>query len=144
MTAPATAPAPVATAAPAPTGPELQTEFAFELPCGVADATGRVHRHGTMRMATARDEILPLRDPRVRDNEAYLTVLLLSRVVTRIGDVHDITPATIEGLLAPDLGFLQHLYRTINTQRHTHATVSCPACAQEFTVDLTGGAPGES
>jgi len=143
MTAPAAAPAPPEAAA-TPSGPELQTDFAFELPCGVVDATGRVHRQGTMRMATARDEILPLRDPRVRDNEAYLTVLLLSRVVTHIGDLRDITPATIEGLLAPDLGFLQDLYRTVNTQRHTHATVSCPACAQEFTVDLTGGAPGES
>ncbi len=123
---------------------ELRTEFAFELPCGVVDRAGAIHRHGTMRMATARDEILPLRDPRVRDNEAYLTVLLLSRVVTRIGDLSDITPATIEGLFAPDLAFLQDLYRTINTRRHTHATVACPSCSEEFTVDLAGGASGES
>jgi hypothetical protein len=123
---------------------ELRTEFAFELPCGIVDGAGTVHRHGAMRMATARDEIMPLRDPRVRDNEAYLTVLLLSRVVTRIGDLHDITPATIEGLFAADLAFLQDLYRTINARRHTHATVTCPSCAQEFTVDLAGGASGES
>lgn len=140
MTPPATAAPPAVE----PSAPELRTEFAFELPCGVVDAAGRVHRDGVMRMATARDEILPLRDPRVRDNEAYLTVLLLSRVVTRIGTLHDITPATIEGLLAPDLAFLQDLYRSINTLRHTHATVACPSCAQEFTVDLTGGASGES
>jgi hypothetical protein len=137
----ATAAAPAAAPASAP---ELRTEFAFELPCGVVDATGRVHRQGTMRMATARDEILPLRDPRVRDNEAYLTVLLLSRVVTRIGDLADITPATVEGLLAPDLAFLQDLYRSINTLRHTHATVTCPSCTQEFTVDLASDASGES
>lgn len=125
-------------------GPELRTEFAFELPCGVVDRDGTVHRHGTMRMATARDEIAPLRDPRVRDNEAYLTVLLLSRVVTRIGEVTQITPAVIEGLYAPDLAFLQDLYRRINTQRHTHANVTCPSCSQEFTVDMAGGPPGES
>jgi hypothetical protein len=134
----------MSTVATAPSGSELRTEFAFELPCGVVDAAGAVHRHGTMRMATARDEILPLRDPRVRDNEAYLTVLLLSRVVTRIGDLREITPATIEGLFAPDLAFLQDLYRTINTRRHTHATVTCPSCSEEFTVDLAGGASGES
>lgn len=125
-------------------GPELRTEFSFELPCGVVDRDGAVQRHGTMRMATARDEIAPLRDPRVRDNEAYLTVLLLSRVVTRIGEVTQITPAVIEGLYAPDLAFLQDLYRRINTQRHTHATVTCPSCSQEFTVDMAGGPPGES
>lgn len=129
----------------APTSePDLRTEFTFELPCGLVDAQGAAHRHGTMRMATARDEILPLRDPRVRDNEAYLTVLLLSRVVTRIGDVTQITPATIEGLFAPDLGYLQDLYRRINTLRHTHAEVTCPSCSREFTVDMAGGPPGES
>lgn len=124
--------------------PELRTEFAFELPCGLVDRDGTVHRNGTMRMATARDEIAPLRDPRVRDNEAYLTVLLLARVVTRVGEVTQISPATIEGLYAPDLAFLQDLYRRINTQRHTHAAVTCPSCAQEFTVDMAGGSPGES
>jgi hypothetical protein len=124
--------------------PELRTEFSFELPCGLVDELGAVHRQGTMRMATARDEIVPLRDPRVRDNEAYLTVLLLSRVVTRIGDVAQISPATIEALFAPDLAFLQDLYRRVNTQRHTHAAVTCPSCEREFTVDMAGGAPGES
>lgn len=122
----------------------LQTEFAFELPCGVPGPDGSIQRQGTMRMATARDEILPLRDPRVRDNEAYLTVLLLSRVITRIGEIRTITPATVEGLFTPDLTFLQDLYRTINAQRHTHMPVTCPACEREFTVDLAGGPPGES
>lgn len=133
----------IASAAP-PTAPELRTEFAFELPCGIVDETGTVHRDGTMRMATARDEILPLRDPRVRDNEAYLTVLLLARVVTRIGGMSQIPPATIEGLFAPDLAFLQDLYRRINVSRHTNATVTCPSCAREFTVDMASGLPGES
>ena len=97
-----------------------------------------------MRMATARDEIMPLRDPRVRENDAYLTVLLLARVVTRIGDIRDINTGVIEGLFAPDLAFLQDLYRRINQEGHTRALVSCPSCHSEFTVDVAGGSPGES
>jgi len=126
----------------APAG--LQTEFAFELPKGYLDERGELHTSGTMRLATARDEIVPLRDPRVRDNEAYLTVLLLSRVITRLGSVPQVTPATIEGLFAPDLVFLQDLYRRVNQEGHTHATVNCPSCGTEFAVDVAGGAPGGS
>lgn len=126
------------------TAPELKTEFAFELPCGYVDGSGVTHRNGVMRMATARDEIQPLRDPRVRDNEAYLSVILLSRVITQLGDVRQITPATIESLFAPDLAYLQDLYRRINTLRHTNAEVTCPSCSKEFTVDLASGSSGES
>jgi hypothetical protein len=124
--------------------PGLVTEFAFVLPRGYLDDGGRVHREGVMRLATARDEILPLRDPRVRDNEAYLTILLLSRVITRLGAVAAVTPAVVEGLFAPDLAFLQDLYRRVNQEGHTHAAVSCPSCDHSFTVDVAGGAPGES
>ncbi len=81
---------------------------------------------------------------RARDNEAYLTVLLLSRVVTRIGPVTSVTPATIENLFAPDLAFLQDLYRRVNQEGHTHASVRCPNCNSEFSVDVAGGSPGES
>lgn len=126
------------------TGQGLQTTYSFELPRGFVDANGTVHRAGIMRMATARDEILPLRDPRVRDNEAYLTVLLLGRVVTEIGTITDVNASTIEGLFAPDLAFLQDLYRRINQEGHTHAAVSCPSCDTEFTVDVAGGDPGGS
>jgi hypothetical protein len=122
----------------------VRTEFEFELPIGYTDDAGNTHKQGTMRLATARDEILPLRDPRVRDNEAYLTVLLLSRVVTRLGDLREVTPATIESLFASDLAFLQDLYRRINQEGHTRATVTCPSCEHEFTVDVAGGAPGGS
>jgi hypothetical protein len=122
----------------------LRTEFAFELPVGYLDDDGQLHRHGAMRMARARDEIAPLRDPRVRDNEAYLTVLLLSRTITRLGTVSSITPGVIEGLFAPDLAFLQDLYRRVNQEGHTRAAVSCPSCRTDFTVDVAGGAPGES
>jgi hypothetical protein len=122
----------------------LRTEFAFELPVGYLDDEGRLHRQGAMRMARARDEIAPLRDPRVRDNEAYLTVLLLARTVTRLGSVSSITPGVIEALFAPDLAFLQDLYRRVNQEGHTRASVSCPSCRTDFTVDVAGGAPGES
>jgi hypothetical protein len=125
-------------------GEGIRTEFAFELPRGYVDDEGNVHRKGIMRLATARDEILPLRDPRVRDNESYLTVLLLSRVVTQLGDVQNISPATIEGLFASDLAFLQDLYRRVNQEGHTQAAVTCPACKHEFTVDVTGDGLGGS
>jgi hypothetical protein len=122
----------------------LRTEFAFELPVGYQDPNGELHRTGTMRLARARDEIMPLRDPRVRDNEAYLTILLLARTVTSIGTVTSINAGIIENLFTPDLAFLQDLYRRINSEGHTQASVSCPECAHEFAVDLAGGASGGS
>jgi hypothetical protein len=124
----------------------LRTEFVFELPRGYVDDSGAVHRRGRMRLATARDEIMPLRDPRVRENESYLTVLLLSRVVTELGSLPDskITPAVIEQLFASDLAFLQDLYRRVNQEGHTRATVACPACEHEFDVDVAGDGLGES
>jgi hypothetical protein len=125
-------------------GGELRTEYPFVLPRGYVDDAGVVHREGVMRLATARDEILPQRDPRVRENEAYLTVLLLARVVTRLGTVPGVTTGTIEGLFASDLAFLQDLYRRINAEGHSQAAVACPSCKHEFTVDLAGQPPGES
>lgn len=92
----------------------LKTEFEFTLPKGYVDNDGTLHRKGLMRLATARDEIEPLRDPRVADNEAYLTVILLSRVVTQLGTVSQVTPKTIEGLFTADLAYLQDLYGAIN------------------------------
>jgi hypothetical protein len=120
----------------------LQTEFAFQLPNGYVDEGGTVHQHGLMRLATARDEIMPLRDPRVRDNEAYLSVLLLSRVVTQLGTLSAVTPGVIEGLFAADLAFLQDLYSRVNQQGHTRGIVVCPACHHEFEVDVAGDRPG--
>ena len=125
-------------------GEGLRTEFAFELPRGYVDGEGNVHRKRIMRLATARDEILPLRDPRVCDNESYLTVLLLSRVVRELEDVNQVTPATIEGLFASDLAFLQDLYRRVNQEGHTQAMVTCPECKHEFAVDVTGDGLGGS
>src|SRR5262245_13720698 len=122
----------------------LQTEYAFLLPRGYVDDSGTVHRDGVMRLATARDEILPLRDPRVRENESYLTVLLLSRVVTRLGSLTDVHPGVVESLFASDLAFLQDLYRRVNQEGHTHAAVTCPSCGHEFAVDVAGERLGGS
>jgi hypothetical protein len=122
----------------------LRTEFAFLLPRGYVDASGAVHRDGVMRLATARDELVPLRDDRVRENPAYLTVVLLGRVVTRIGGIEDVHAGVIENLFASDLAFLQDLYRRINQEGHTRAAVTCPQCSHEFVVDIAGGRLGES
>jgi hypothetical protein len=115
----------------------MQTEFAFTLPQGYVDAAGAVHRDGIMRLATARDEIEPLRDAEVRRNEAYLAVLLLSRVVTRLGGVSDVTPSVIEDLYAADFDHLQRLYERLNTDGEAVGAVVCPHCSQPFEVDLT-------
>ena len=125
-------------------GVGLVTEFPFTLPRGYVDDNGVVHRDGVMRLATARDEIAPLRDPRVRDNEAYLTVLLLSRVLTKLGDLDQVTPGVVEGMFATDLSFLQDHYRRINTEGSPRAAVRCPSCEHGFEVELAGSRPGES
>jgi len=122
----------------------LRTEFAFELPRGYVDADGVLHRTGAMRMATARDELIPLSDERVRRNPAYLSVFLLSRVVTRLGPRTSIYPETIEELFAVDVAFLQDLYRRINSEGHTRMGVQCPECQHGFEIDVTGGRLGES
>lgn len=92
----------------------LKTEYSFTLPKGYVDSTGNLHKKGVMRLATARDEIEPLRDRRVKDNESYLTVIILSRVITELGTVKQVTPSTIEELFASDIAYLQELYGLIN------------------------------
>ena len=96
--------------------PGFQTEIEFELPRGYVDSSGTLHRRGMMRLATAGDEILPLRDPRVQQNEAYLTVIVLSRVIVRLGSLTDIHTGVIEGLFAADLAYLQRLYERFNAE----------------------------
>ena len=115
----------------------MRTEYNFTLPRGFVDPSGAVHREGTMRLATARDEIEPLRDAAVRQNEAYLSVLLLSRVVTRLGDLPEITPDVIEGMFAADFDHLQRLYERLNTDGEAVGSITCPACQHAFEVDLT-------
>jgi hypothetical protein len=122
----------------------IRTEFAFELPRGYVDESGTLHRSGTMRLATARDELIPLRDDRVRENPAFLTVVLLGRVVTRIGTITDVHAGIIENLFASDVAFLQDLYRRVNSEGHTRAGVTCPECRHTFDIELAGGRLGES
>ncbi len=115
----------------------MRTEVAFTLPRGYVDPAGGVHRDGTMRLATARDEIEPLRHADVRRNQAYLSILLLARTVTRIGEITQITPELVEGLYAGDFDHLQRLYERINSNGEAVGVVNCPECAHEFEVDLT-------
>lgn len=129
-------------AAPPETG--LRTEYPFTLPRGYVDEHGRMHRDGIMRLATARDEIQTQSDQRAKQNPAYLTVLLLERTVTTLGDVPAVDTFVIESLFASDLAFLQDLYRRINADGHTEVAVSCPHCGNDFAVDIAGDAPGGS
>jgi hypothetical protein len=115
----------------------LQTEFTFTLPRGYVDEAGTVHREGSMRLATALDEITPLRDPRVRTNEAYLTVVLLSRVITRLGTLRSINTNVIEHMFAGDLAYLQDFYRRINEEGLLTQKCTCPNCGHEFEVEVT-------
>jgi hypothetical protein len=112
------------------------TEHDFELPKGYVDADGTLHRHGIMRLATAADEILPMRDPRVTSFPAYLIVVLLARVVLRLGTVPQVNAGVIEGLFAEDLSYLQQLYNEINGLTARRIPVCCPACAHDFQVEL--------
>lgn len=110
----------------------LQTEFEFTLPIGYVDAEGTLHREGTMRLATAMDEIAPARDVRVKANEAYLTIILLSRVITRLGTLRQVNPGVVENLFAADFAYLQDFYRRINENGHNLVQIICPECQHKF------------
>lgn len=116
----------------------FETEFEFELPLGYADEDGTLHRDGVLRRATAADEILPLRDPRVEKNPAYLIVILLSRVITRLGSLDQVTPNVIEHLYATDLAYLQDLYNRVNAVEPERLQVLCPECEREIQVEVDG------
>lgn len=115
----------------------MQTEFEFKLPKGYIDAQGTLHREGTMRLATALDEIMPLRDPRVKQNPAYLVIILLSRVITRLGTFSDLSPTMVENLFSADLAYLQNFYRRINADGSTMAHATCPSCGTEVEVNVS-------
>ena len=114
----------------------LKTEFEFTLPRGYVDADGNLHKTGIMRLSTALDEIAPLRDPRVKSNQAYLVIILLARVITRLGQITEVTPHQVEGLFSSDLAYLQRFYRQINESGDTHVPVQCPQCSTQFEVDF--------
>jgi hypothetical protein len=119
----------------------LQTQFPFTLPRGFLDAEGTLHRDGVMRLATAFDEIAPMKDPRVQANPGYLVIILLSRVITRLGSLSQLNPKVLEGLFAGDLAYLQDFYRRINETGSNRLAVACPHCEKEFEVEIDR--PGE-
>jgi hypothetical protein len=114
----------------------LQTEFEFTLPRGYVDQEGTLHRTGRMRLATAMDEIAPLRDPRVRQNQGYLVIILLASVVTRLGSLEYVSTFEIERLFTSDLAFLQRLYRQLNERGTSIIKTQCPECSAEVEVDI--------
>ena len=116
----------------------IQTEYEFTLPIGYQDEEGTLHRDGVMRLATAADEILPLKDPRVQSNQAYLIVILLSRVITRLGGVQHINPKVIEGIYAADLAYLQEFYNQVNRTGKPAVPAACPQCLHSFQVEMNG------
>jgi hypothetical protein len=114
----------------------VQTEYEFTLPMGYVDEEGTVHQQGIMRLATAMDEIAPLRDLRVRQSQAYLIIVLLARVVVQLGTLPQVTTDVIENLFAGDLAYLQAFYRRINEHGTTLFTVDCPECHAPIEIDL--------
>jgi hypothetical protein len=126
----------------------FRTEFPFILPRGYVDPqSGTVYKHGVMRLATAKDEIVPLQDYRVQSNRAYLVILLLSRVITRLGELRSVDTDVIENLFSADLAYLQEFYRKINEEGSAKVHAACPACKTEFDIDMVtgqvvGGGPG--
>lgn len=123
-------------------GTALQTEFEFTLPRGYAEDDGTLHRDGTMRLATAADELQPLEDPRVKANSSYLTVILLSRVITELGGLRDVTPHVVESLFVSDLEYLQNLYERVNDRGVDAVAASCPECGETFDVAVTAETEG--
>ena len=115
----------------------LQTEFPFTLPRGYVDTEGNLHREGVMRLATAFDEIAPMKDPRVQNNPGYLAIILLSRVIVRLGSLEQINPKNIEGMFAADLAYLQDFYRRINEDGTANVKTICPKCGHEYEMEAT-------
>lgn len=111
----------------------LQTVYSFTLPVGYQDKTGALHREGEMRLATAGDELSAMRDPAVKADPNYMATRVLSRVVTRLGSLEEITPEVIEGMFVADLEFLQNMYETINAAETPRIQVTCPHCGRQFT-----------
>lgn len=119
----------------------FQTEYEFDLPKGYLDQEGTLHRHGTMRLATAMDEIMAAKDIRCRQSSDYIPVIIFSRVVIRLGSLNEVTPEVIEAMFTSDFSFLQNMYNTINEGEEPVIRVQCPHCGQYFndTVNFTRG-----
>ena len=114
----------------------METVYDFKLPKGYMDSKGELHREGRMRLATAGDELSAAKDPRVAGNEAYIIVVLLSKVITQLEGVEMVTPTLIEKLFTADLAFLQDMYEKINNVDFPQIEVICPDCGKVFTVPV--------
>jgi hypothetical protein len=114
----------------------LCTEFNFTLPRGLSDAQNRVHRHGVMRLATAKDEILVQQERKVQENPAYSVLVMLTRVITRLGSFNSVSCDLLEGLLLHDIAYLREFYNRINQQGNVHIPTQCPQCSTQFSVEL--------
>ena len=114
----------------------FETEFHFTLPRGYVDDTGMLHREGIMRLANAADEILPLRDPRVQQNPSYLTIILLARVIVRLGSLPAVDTKIVEKLFTMDLAYLQDLYQRVNSMETPVCRGICPHCGEEVEVPI--------
>ena len=121
----------------------FETEIEFTLPRGYQDDEGTVHREGVMRLARTADEIKPLNDPRVQSNPSYLPVLVLSRTITRLGSLEEVTPQVIEDLYVSDLAYLQDRYERINGRGIETVDATCPECGEGLTIDIGSGQPIE-
>ncbi|MGF7031715.1 phage FluMu protein gp41 [Paenibacillus mucilaginosus] len=122
----------------------FQTEYAFELPKGYVDDQGYLHRKGVMRLATAADEIIPLRDHRVQSNPSYLTIILLARVITKLGDLRGVDTNVVEQLFTADLAFLQNFYQEINRAEAPRILTTCPKCGADHEASLDFFSPTEA
>ena len=114
----------------------FKTEFEFALPKGYVDKDGNLHKKGVMKLATAKDEIAPLQDHRVRNNESYMIIILLARVITELGDLKNIDTGTIAKLFSVDLDYLQRFYQKINSEESTDVSITCPHCETKFSIPL--------
>lgn len=114
----------------------FKTEFEFTLPKGFVDRDGNLHKKGIMRLATAKDEIAPLQDHRVRNNESYMIIILLSRVITKLGDLKNVDTSTVEQLFSSDLDFLQRFYQKINSEESSDVKIKCPHCENDIVIGL--------
>lgn len=115
---------------------KFQTEFEFELPKGYVDSNGEVHKKGVMRLATAADEILPLKDPKVQLNPGYLSVMLLSRVITKLGTLPEVNAQIVENMFTADIAYLERMYQVLNAVEPIKASVVCPKCEQRVQVEI--------
>src|SRR5690242_7754898 len=114
----------------------LCTEFAFTLPRGLSEGENRLHRQGTMRLATAKDEILVQQERKVQENPAYGALVMIARVITRLGSFNSVSPELLEGLVLHDIAYLREFYNRINQQGNLHIPAQCPQCNTQFSVEL--------